>query len=274
MSKHAFPMFEPWPVEIAYGGPRNQNTPSQNALIFKEARPYRLLFAAGDFYTANDSDYWDVMEPDDLRAEIRQTDPGCQYLSTSGQIAGMDELKITSGIRSSAMPFQWIKKADDAPSSNNLILAGNGIYNVETGKLMPLTPDYFATGVPDWNFDPDAECPMWLAFLKQVLDQSFHPTLQEWFGYTLTPDTSLEKIAALIGASRGGKGTIKNVLEGLTGEAHRGSITLNDLAGDFGLQAMIDKKLIIIPDRPTPRRRSATLPLSASRASAAMTRCR
>ena len=160
----------------------------------------------------------------------------------------LDELKITKGIRSRAMPFEWISKSADAPSPNDLVLSGNGIYSFATGELMELTPNYFATGVPAWEFDADAECPNWLTFLADVLHASFHPTLQEWFGYTLTPDTSLEKMAFLIGASRGGKGTIKNVLEQLTGEAHRGSITLNDLAGDFGLEAMIDKKLIIIPD--------------------------
>lgn len=241
-----FPEFEPWPVEITY---MPKNTPSQNALIFRDERPVRLLFAADNFYTANDSGFWDLMKADDLRAEIRETDPGCQYLSTSGQLAMMlDELKITKGIRSAAMPFEWINESDDAPSPNDLILAGNGIYNVTTGELMELTPDYFATGVPDWHFDPNAKCDVWKKFLGQVLHPSFHPTLQEWFGYTLTPDTSLEKMAFLIGASRGGKGTIKNVLEQLTGEAHRGSITLNDLASDFGLQSMIDKKLMIVPD--------------------------
>ena len=239
-------MFEPWPVEVPYV---QKNTPSQNALIFKAARPARLLYAAGNFYTANDCDFWDVMESDDLRAEIRETDPGCQYLSTSGRLAGMlDELKITKGIRSRAMPFEWISKSADAPSPNDRYCPGNGIYSFATGELMEMTPNYFATGVPAWEFDANAECPNWLKFLADVLHESFHPTLQEWFGYTLTPDTSLEKMAFLIGASRGGKGTIKNVLEQLTGEAHRGSITLNDLAGDFGLEAMIDKKLIIIPD--------------------------
>ncbi|UPJ50785.1 hypothetical protein IVB30_05120 [Bradyrhizobium sp. 200] len=249
MNKHSFPMFEPWPVEIIYGGPRNKNTPSQNALIFKKARPMPLLYAADDFYTANEYGFWDLMKADDLRAEIRRTDPGCQYLSTSGQIVAMlDELKITAGIRSAAMPFEWINTPDDAPSPNDLILAGNGIYNAATGKLTELTTDYFATGVPAWEYDADAECPAWLKFLGEVLHPSFHPTLQEWFGYTMTPDTSLEKLAFLVGASRGGKGTIKNVLEQLTGEAHRGSITLNDLAGEFGLQSLTDKKLIIIPD--------------------------
>jgi len=238
-----------WPVEITYGGPRNKNTPSQNALIFHGARPKSLLYAADDFYTANDSGYWAVMTTDDLRAEIRCTDPGCQYLSTSGQISSMvDELKITTGIRSPAMPFEWIDPPDDAPSPNDLILARNGIYSIATGDLMELTTDYFATAVPAWDFDAAAECPNWLKFLDEVLHKSFHPTLQEWFGYTLTPDTSQEKLAVLVGASRGGKGTIKNILEQLTGDAHRGSITLNDLAGEFGLQSMIDKKLIVIPD--------------------------
>lgn len=244
MNKYA--MFEPWPVEITY---RAKNTPSQNALVFKYARPASLIYAADNFYSANDTGFWSLMKADDLRAEIRETDPGCQFLIASGQLNGMlDELKITKGIRSRAMPFEWIKESDDAPSPNNLILAGNGIFNAETGELMDLTEDYFATAVPNWDFDADAKCPSWLTFLSEVLEQSFHPTLQEWFGYTLTPDTSLEKMAFLIGASRGGKGTIKNILEQLTGEEHRGSITLNDLAGDFGLQAMIDKRLIIIPD--------------------------
>jgi P4 family phage/plasmid primase-like protien len=253
MSKTWQEMFDykqPWPVELIYGGPGNKaNTPSQNALIFKAARPMPLLYAADDFYTANDSGYWDLLKPDDLRAEIRKTDPGCQYLSTSAQISAMlDELKITGDVRSAAMPFEWINPPADAPSPIDLILASNGIYNVATGALMELTTDYFATGIPAWEFDANAECPSWLTFLGEVLHESFHPTMQEWFGYTLTPDTSLEKMAFLVGASRGGKGTIKNVLEQLTGEAHRGSITLNDLSGEFGLQSMIDKRLIVIPD--------------------------
>lgn len=248
MNRHSYPMFEPWPVEVVYGGPGNKNTTSQNALLFRDARPMGLLHAADDFYTENDDGYWQVLTVDDLRAEIRSTDPGCQYL-TSGQISAMvDELKITGGIRSSAMPFEWIKPPSDAPAPNNLILAHNGIYDVSTGKLMLLTTDYFATGIPGWAFDAKAECPAWMKFLDEVLHPSFHPTLQEYFGYTLTPDTSLEKLAVLVGVSRGGKSTIKNILEALTGEAHRGALTLNDLAGDFGLESVVGKKLIVIPD--------------------------
>jgi P4 family phage/plasmid primase-like protien len=246
MSKYQFPEFEPWPLEIMYP---SKNTPSQNALIFHEARPMRLLYAADSFYAANGNGYWDLMKDDDLRAEIRQTDPGCNYLDTSATIRSMlDELKITTGIRSGALPFEWIEPATDAPSPSDLILAANGMFNVTTGDLVDLTTDYFATGVPTWEFDADATCPAWLKFLGQVLHEDFHPTLQEWFGYTLTSDTVQEKIACLIGASRGGKGTIKNVLEQLTGVAHRGSVTLNDLGGPFGLESMIDKRLMVIPD--------------------------
>ena len=132
--KHSFPMFEPWPIEIEYGGLLGKNTPSQNALLFRDARTMPLLYAADDFYAANDFGYWVVIQHDDLRAEIRSTDPGCQYLSASAQIVAMlDELKITGGVRSAAMPFEWINAPDDAPSPNDLILAGNGIYNIVTG---------------------------------------------------------------------------------------------------------------------------------------------
>src|SRR5262245_42248056 len=43
-----------------------------------------------------------------------------------------------------------------------------------------------------------------------VLPQA-QATLQTWFGYNLTPDTSLQKIAALVGPPRSGKGTIGRV---------------------------------------------------------------
>src|SRR4051812_46093161 len=119
MSKrHKFPEFESWPRDIFYRG----KTPSQNALTFSKQRPLQLLFAAGGFYTANSSGYWDTIDIDDLRAEIRQTDPGVQFLPTAGYIKLMtDELKITTGIRSPAMPFEWITPNDDAPSPENLI---------------------------------------------------------------------------------------------------------------------------------------------------------
>ena len=67
-------------------------------------------------------------------------------------------------------------------------------------------------------------------------------------GYLLTPDTSIEVLLAMIGAKRGGKGSITRIMQALVGTGSHASMMLNDLAGDFGLSGVTDKRVIIIPD--------------------------
>ena len=57
-----------------------------------------------------------------------------------------------------------------------------------------------------------------------------------------------EVLLALIGAKRGGKGSITRIMQALVGKAHHASVMLNDLAGDFGLAGLTDKRAIFIPD--------------------------
>src|SRR5207244_1946723 len=102
--------------------------------------------------------------------------------------------------------------------------------------------------LPEFNYVADAECPIWLDKLGEWLDPSFHPTLQEFAGYMLTASTPYEVLLAMIGATRGGKGTISFVLQQLVGKDHHASRTLNDLGGPFGLEGTLDKRVIFIPD--------------------------
>ncbi|MCK1283445.1 hypothetical protein IVB41_05785 [Bradyrhizobium sp. 44] len=232
-----------WPREVAYDPSKHASNNAHRFLLAREEHA-QLICSDGDLYTLGPNNVWRLVTDPEVVAEIRKTDTEIRLDITKLGLM-VREVKIARSVN--ARPFEWINAREDAPSPNDLILANNGIFNIATGELMDLTPDYFATGVPGWAFDSSADCPLWLAKLGEWLDKSYHPTLQEWFGYTLTPDTSFEKIAAMIGASRGGKGTIKGVLEQLTGAHHRASIMLNDLAGDFGLQTMIDKRLMVIP---------------------------
>ncbi|WP_257179180.1 MULTISPECIES: phage/plasmid primase, P4 family [Bradyrhizobium] len=233
-----------WPREVGYDPSKHASNNAHRFLCAREEHA-PLICSDGDLYTLEPNNVWRLIADSEVAAEIRKTDTEIR-LDISKLEAMVREMKIARGV--SARPFEWIKARGDAPSPNDLILSNSGILNVATGELIDLTPDYFATGVPDWSFEPDADCPLWESKLSEWLDPSFHLTLQEWFGLNLVPDTSFEKIAAMIGASRGGKGTIKGILEQLVGRHHRASIMLNDLGGDFGLQAMIDKRLMIIPD--------------------------
>jgi P4 family phage/plasmid primase-like protien len=156
------------------------------------------------------------------------------------------EIKIAC--RTTARPFEWINEPNDAPAKNDLILCGNGILDVRTMTLRPLTPNYFATAIPEWDYDADATCPLWIQKLGEWLAPSYHPTLQEFTGYLLTPDTSLHAMLCLLGESRGGKGTVSRIQTALVGRAHCAFPAFNDIAGDFGLQGLDDKRLIGVPD--------------------------
>jgi putative DNA primase/helicase len=103
----------------------------------------------------------------------------------------------------------------------------------------------------DYDFDRQAPRPdRWLEFLLELWpdDPESIATLQEWFGYTLTPDTSLQKILALIGPTRSGKGTINRVQTALVGEANVVNPTLASFAHQFGRADLIGKTLATIAD--------------------------
>jgi putative DNA primase/helicase len=72
--------------------------------------------------------------------------------------------------------------------------------------------------------------------------------LQDWFGYTLSSDTSQQKILFIVGPRRSGKGTIARVLTALVGRDSVVNPTLASLQTTFGLAPLIGKPLAFITD--------------------------
>jgi putative DNA primase/helicase len=151
----------------------------------------------------------------------------------------------------------WINGAS-GPETRDLIVFNNGILHVpsflsgesESRYLLDSTPDLFTTVALPFAFDPTATCPTWKAFLRTSLgdDNDKIKLLREWFGYCLTPDTSMQKMMYLRGPTGAGKGTILDVIAWLVGEDQSASTSFKDLCGDFGLQALIGKQIAVIPD--------------------------
>ncbi|MET0520825.1 MAG: phage/plasmid primase, P4 family [Jiangellaceae bacterium] len=130
----------------------------------------------------------------------------------------------------------------------------NGVLDndLPSRKLLDHHPERFNLHSLPFEFDPDAECPTWLAFLAQVLpdedEQDGVLFLQEWFGYVVSGRTDLHKIASLIGDKRCGKGTIARVLIGMVGAKFVSGPKLGQLAGQFGLEPLIGKRLAVMGD--------------------------
>nr|WP_167626449.1 phage/plasmid primase, P4 family [Mesorhizobium loti] len=144
----------------------------------------------------------------------------------------------------------WMDVDPDKPASEFMAVK-NGLLHVPSGEMWQPTASFFNTSSSEVSYDPAASAPSrWLAFLKQVFvdDQEAIDALQEWFGYTLLPDTSQQKILLIVGPRRSGKGTIARVLTQLLGRDSVAGPTASGLGDTFGLESLIPKALAIVPD--------------------------
>lgn len=230
-------------------GPRaiDYDTNQNNAKIFEvfsERRGRPIISSDGELYSW-EGKVWSKISETALAAEIRATDP--TYKLDTNRV-----LQIAKGAhvecRVEARPFEWIDMPRNAPEPNDLVLFANGILDVATMTLLPHTQGYFATSLPEMDFDPDAVCPTWERCLNEWLDDSYHATLEEFFGYSMTVDNSQHKMLALLGVPRGGKSTALGILNELVGIQHIAARTFSDLGGEFGLEGTLDKKVIVIGD--------------------------
>lgn len=132
----------------------------------------------------------------------------------------------------------------------------NGLVDVVTQQIHPMTPDYFGTVCIPLDYDRDVKPPAhWLTFLHTLWPAAEDGTeadeiraLQEWFGYVLSGRLELQKILLVVGPPRSGKGTIARILTELMGRANVAAPTLAGMATNFGLQPLLGKSLGIVGD--------------------------
>jgi putative DNA primase/helicase len=164
-----------------------------------------------------------------------------------------DALAAACSLDSRIEPPAWIDKAEagELPPANEMMPVANGLLHLPTGEIYAATPNYFGLNASEVVFDPDAPAPAhFLAFLAQLFGDDIEAieTLQDWFGYVLSCDTSQQKILLIVGPKRGGKGTIARVLTALLGRDNVAAPTLAGLQTNFGLAPLISKPLAIISD--------------------------
>lgn len=133
-------------------------------------------------------------------------------------------------------------------------------------KFKPHSPRYFSKIVLPYDLPIDtlraaiksdtldalvgSLCPTWLQFLEGIYGEElqWHDTLQEWFGYNLIDDNSLEKMMVFVGLPRTGKGTVYAALGAVLGEDNVASTSIGELADRFGLAQLVGKSAAFLPD--------------------------
>jgi putative DNA primase/helicase len=146
------------------------------------------------------------------------------------------------------MPF-WIGEGRPFSAPKNMIAFSNGLLDLEApAALIPHSPDWCSTVCLPFAYDPLATCPAWEQFLAEVFegDQDRVALLQEFFGYCLAADTSLQKALVLVGKPRSGKGTIQRLLGALVGPDSSTGFSLERLATEFGPSALVNKAVALV----------------------------
>ena len=148
-------------------------------------------------------------------------------------------------------PPSWTRGGAAETEASQMISCANGLFDLPQRRLVDHTPSLFNLVSVPFDYDPGtAEPAVWLEFLASLWrdDPDSIMLLQEYFGYVLSGRTDMQKMLALIGPIRGGKGTIARTLTNLVGKGNVAGPTLASLGTNFGLSPVLGKPLAIIAD--------------------------
>jgi putative DNA primase/helicase len=208
----------------------------------------------GDCYRPIDdepvkSTIWSFLDGCSRRGKDEQSVP---FKPNRAQVSNVHEALIAvSQLDDALNPPAWLTGDAGRPLARELFACRNGILHLPTGKLLAATPEFFNIFASEAAFEPSAPAPDgWLKFLDEIwgADGEAIQTLQEWFGYSISPDTSQQKILLLVGPKRSGKGTIARVLSAVLGLNSVVGPTMSSLGERFGLEPLIPSPAAVISD--------------------------
>ena len=240
------------------------NNPMQSAhelvgvMFIKDA--HRTMHRHRGAYWLWSGTHYRLVDDETVRAKVWDFLEGARRLTNKGIPAPFkpkrdsvgnvqDALMAVCQLDNQIEPPTWFDP--DMPPASEFLACGNGLLHLPSGELYQHTPEFFALGASEVHFNPDAPPPTrWLNFLSQVFEDDLEAieTLQDWFGYSLTPDTSQQKILLMVGPKRSGKGTMARVMTAVLGRESVVGPTMGSLGDAFGLEPLISKFLAIIAD--------------------------
>lgn len=222
----------------------------------REGNSILLRYWNGDFYTYQSTHYKRVPE-DDLFADVMRflqrrgaTRKKATANLANNMIANLKGMTVVSDV--SHLPI-WINSTKKDP--RDYIALKNGLLNMprylnrEPLYIEEHSPDFFSTVCLPYGFDPLAECPRWIEFLSTVQpDQEMRDLIQEWFGYNLVYDVTLQKFVILVGEGANGKSVVCVVLRSLLGDENVSSVNLEGFNPErtFPMAATIGKLANIV----------------------------
>lgn len=209
-----------------------------------------LRYWHGQFYTYNGFCYRELLT-DDLNAQVVRFLREIERMpdSISAFLCNITKtLQTLLNIDSTVKPGSFISSRIE---NNNIISVNNGLLDIKSHELSAHTPDYFTLTSLPFEYNKNAKCDKWLAFLDQVQpEEASRKIIQEWYGLNLVYDSTFEKFMLFVGEGSNGKSVATDVLKYLIGEGNYSCLSLEqfDSSRTFPLAATEGKLSNICPD--------------------------
>jgi len=111
-------------------------------------------------------------------------------------------------------------KTDELDPNPWLLNVKNGTINILTREFTDHRQEDMITKIANVNYDPDADCPMWKNFIREILDYKADiiKFVQTAAGWSLSGDVSEQTMFILYGTGANGKTTFLNTIMRLLGD--------------------------------------------------------
>lgn len=186
--------------------------------------------------------WWPIVEDGRIEKEVKR-------IVEAAQCEGVDVTAYLISQVQMLISMEVWTSADTWDKDTSILVCKNGTLNVDTYELREHKFDDYATGAVPYDYDPGADCPG----LKKIMEpwgDDITSYLQEYAGYALTTDTSLETAIWLKGEPGGGKSTFLEGLKAMLGEKC-GVLGISTIERSrFGLTSLIGKTLLVASDQP------------------------
>ncbi len=232
-----------------------------------------LRFWRAEWYTwRKERGYYRKISVEELRAKIAASiKEEFNRLNVEQQETATKEVesarKVTTGlvtnvlnatasislISESVEPNTWIGSKQNG---RRFVGVQNGILDLEAllagekDHLFAHNPNWFTLTCRSFKYDPEARCPIWKRTIEQNMEGDLQriAILQEWAGYCLTPDTSLQKFLVLEGEGANGKSVYMAGLEAMLGGESVSHVPLEVFGDRFSRTQTLGKLLNIAAD--------------------------
>lgn len=135
--------------------------------------------------------------------------------------------------------------SDNLDMHKKYITVDGQLLDWRTGELHPWSYDHKSTTSFEVGYDPKATCPHWMHYMSQwIPDEGSRRIVQEFLGYCLIPDTSIEHFLILSGSGSNGKSMLLNYIRELFSGACS-SLSTTKMTERFGKAGLYGKLINI-----------------------------